>query len=271
MSEIFDNIKKNIIPLHNAFKNQANLFIDTFLDEDSENSYSDDFEKSDTETIYSENFESSDTIDNSDILPSQPIQQSFDDCDKKNKVYSPININNILSINLYNKNTQDKIENITENKLENITENKLENITENNIENNIENKLYDDELLIYNLTILTKIEKNQKLSVSFDSFTTNKINFKLNIDESYFPQFSRWYYSQNREHTMVCIEKIINYTIEQYTYYKNINNIDFLNKYKELLNKTKIGLTNLIYTYENDVKIINKINSILSLITQTIL
>ena len=91
----------------------------------------------------------------------------------------------------------------------------------------------------------------------------NKLNFEINIDESYFPQFSRWYYNQNRNCTIDTINSLIDFVLEQYNYYKLIGAEEYIQKYSELLNKTNDGLSNLKITYDNDSESIDKINKIM--------
>jgi hypothetical protein len=238
-----------------------------------------------------------------------PKQQSFNDKidNLKKTVYSPIECNdsivNIKSLfdvecgNNDNDNDNHTV-NITVNHVENtnntviddgntntnVNGNQVEipiikdsneqttNLCSDIINNNCptSNYIFSDELLINNLTVLTKIEKNQKLNIIYDNTINNKLNFQINIDESYFPQLSRWYYSQSRNCTIDSIDSLTNYTIEQYNYYKSINDEERAQKYIDLLDKTNNGLLNLKFTYETDDETTNKINKIKEKITKFI-
>ena len=287
MSDLFDNIKKNIItnmtPLQNAFKKQANLFIDTFLeDENTDNDeYSDNFEDASDKSDKSDNDDNSNTNIIKNQICSAPTQQTFKDNFKNLKinVYSPIVCEDQLIENVekHNSNTINNNEN-GENKNDygsvkkftfEDTKEKIDNLCNDIINSDCvtHNYIFNDKLLIYNLLTLTKIEKNQKLSISFDNTSDNKLNFQIDIDESYFPQLSRRYYNQNRHCTTNSIRCLIDYAVEQHDYYKSIENNEYIQKYTELLDKTKCGLLNLKFTYENDNEITDKINNIIDKIT----
>lgn len=109
--------------------------------------------------------------------------------------------------------------------------------------NILRSKIIDEKLLL-NLTVISNIEKNDKLYLNNDVLT---------IDTNYFQMLTRWYSSQNRETTVDYIKHII-------TLSKGYND----DKTKELLQKCKTtSLPNLNYTYSNDENIVNKINSII--------
>lgn len=291
MSDLFDNIKKNIItnmtPLQNAFKKQANLFIDTFLEDENtgDDEYSDNFEDTSDKSDNNDDNDNNTDNNNTNIIKNQicsaPTQQIFKDNFKNLKinVYSPIICEDQLIENVEEHN--DGIINNTE-ETKNIkidksvkkftfedTKEKIDNLCNDIINSDCvtHNYIYNDKLLIYNLLTLTKIEKNQKLSISFDNTSDNKLNFQIDIDESYFPQLSRRYYNQNRYCTTNSIRCLIDYAVEQHDYYKSIENNEYIQKYTELLDKTKCGLLNLKFTYENDNEITDKINNIIDKIT----
>ena len=305
MSDLFDNIKQNIItnmtPLQKALTTQAHFFIDTFLEE---NNFSDEFEDDiddnsddNISNNYVNNNQNYNNYNNNKNIYGVPKQQSFKDNfnNLKINVYSPIICDNQIfdkEINIENNSEKNLMENNSENNLmENNSENNLmENNSENNlmvdnlIINDIKNKnnlsdenaesnykttdyIFNDELLIKNLITLSNIEKNQKLNIVYDIASNNKLNFQINIDESFFPQFSRWYYNQNRICTISTIHTLIDYTLEQYTHYKSINDEEYVNKYTQLLNNTKCGLLNLKFTYEPDNESSEKINKIINKIT----
>ena len=318
MSDLFDNIKKNIItnmtPLQNALKTQANFLIDTFLEDNMiQDRYSDDFEDdsddntTDSENLYNntyddydnnpynkindysntnivnyknyknyKNYNTSEQLDAKNLkIRNIPKQQKFNDNSDKLKinVYSPIACSdnsidegNTLNVELVNNENIDVIDQKSiENTIIHCVDDVKNNVPENNIDNNCTVKyvLLNNELLIKNLTTLTKIEKNQKLNIVYDDTINNKLNFEINIDESYFPQFSRWYYNQNRNCTIDTINSLIDFVLEQYNYYKLIGAEEYIQKYSELLNKTNDGLSNLKITYDNDSESIDKINKIM--------
>jgi hypothetical protein len=234
MSDLFESFKKNMIPLQKVIKIQANLFIETFLDSDNYN-YDDDY--------YSEDFES-DTDTDTEKIQEIPKQQSFDEESIKNiRIYSPINCNNeIFSEDVKITNDDEKIET---------------QIIEPNLDINT---------LTNNLVVLTDLGLYQKLYINYIT-TNNKLNFEIIIDNSYLPQFSRWYYNQSRVNTINTIDNLIDMTIEQINFYKYSKNEELLNKFNNLLKKSVYGLTNLKITYDCDsehshkiAKIINKIS-----------
>lgn len=104
-----------------------------------------------------------------------------------------------------------------------------------------------DEKLLLNLTVISEIQKGEKLYLNNDV---------LSIDNNYFQILTRWYSEQNRNTTVDYIKHIIVLS-KEYTD----------NKTKTLLQKCKTdSLPNLQYTYSNDENITNKINSIIELI-----
>ena len=135
-----------------------------------------------------------------------------------------------------------------------------------NISTNIPVDIFNDHLLINNLSILSHIEKYQKLSVIYDN-TNNKLNFQIQIDDSYFPQLSRWYYNQNRTNTISIVDNLIDYSLQQYAYYTDTNNEKYIKKYNSLLNNAQKGLLNLKITYESDIENSFKIGKIIEKIT----
>jgi hypothetical protein len=77
------------------------------------------------------------------------------------------------------------------------------------------------------------------------------------------PKLTRWYYSQGRNETIYAINNLIDVSIEQFFLYKKLNNIVETNKYFNLLENCKIGLSNLKITYSTDSDIIQEIDKIL--------
>lgn len=272
MSDLLESLKKNIVPLQNAIRNKTNLFIDSMAEHDiyEYDNYEDD--------TYSEDFES----ETDDFTP--PKQYRFDSsidsyspiiCEENN--YKKEIITTIQSQNIFNQNIlNDDNKNMADNEI--VVKNKIvvnnENVADNEIQNNytVEDdkkeikKYVNNDLLIKNLVIIGNLEKNQKLYIN-NLDDLDELNFEIMIDNSYIPQFSRWYYSQNRVNTINMIEKLIDITLKEINYYKNSNTSELVNKLENLLRESTNGISNLIKTYENDnensqklIKIIKKIN-----------
>ena len=290
MSNLFKNLKKNIIKNITPFELllKINAFIETFLNNniDFESEFESEFKSepdcsSDLNADNNE-YESNINMNNSKLL-TMPIQQTFDEklSNLGTFIYSPIgksnsNLNNDLinDINSNNSNNSNNSinsinNNNSNNSINDVNSNDIENInstTSTIINSNLDNKIFNDDLLINNLIILSHIEKYQKLSINYNN-TTSKLNFQIQIDDSYFPQLSRWYYNQNRTNTISTIDNLIDYTLQQYMYYNSTNNDFYIKKYNFLLNATKKGLLNLKITYELDIENSLKITKIIEKIT----
>jgi hypothetical protein len=274
MSNLFTKLKKNIIknisPFELALRTHANTFIETFLNPDAE--YSNDSSSEESNCNSDESEESRNTFSshsgsdaddenevNIDINANQnlnvlvPIQQTFDEplSNIETRIYSPVSSSNDNNI--------EQISPITSTN-NNCDLNNLATETENNT------NIFNDYLLINNLSILSHIEKYQKLSVVYDN-TNNKLNFQIQIDDSYFPQLSRWYYNQNRTNTILTIDNLIDYGLQQYAYYNSTNNEKYIKKYNTLLNNAQKGLLNLKITYESDIENSLKISKIIEKIS----
>ena len=105
MSNLFNNIRKNIItnmtPLQNALKTQANFFIDTLLEDDiNEEKFSDDLEDGNTNSINSDDNINSEINEDNDTDENENIDtEIYDDYNifiqqnniKKNKLYDAPN------------------------------------------------------------------------------------------------------------------------------------------------------------------------------------
>lgn len=237
MSDLFKSIKKNIVPLQNIIREKTNMFIETF---------NDNFSDSEQDESYSDDF---DTESDGEI--SMPPKQQIFYVDIINNTYSPINVENIQSLE---KEKKEEKEEMTCDEISNSSN------------ETVKYELIDDDKLCKNLLVLTKINVNQKLYINYLDDNT-RLNFEILLDESYFPQFSRWYYNQNRINSIDSIEKIIDLTLEQFNFYKEKSVIEQTEKYKNLLIHVILGLNNLKITYDTDkesvfnlTKIINKIN-----------
>ena len=122
----------------------------------------------------------------------------------------------------------------------------------------------DDFLILSNLTLLSKIQKYEKLIIlKSEENNTSKIDFEIKIDNSYVPSVSRWVYGHSRSSTIEFINKLIDITIQQYLEEKKKNNKINMNKYVSLLESSKLGLSNLKFTYCDDQTITSNIDIII--------
>lgn len=268
MSELFQSIKKNIAPFQNIIKEKTNMFIDTFTDT---------FSDSELDNAYSDDFDSE--SDGEISIP--PKQQLFNEniVNLRKNAFSPINIDysNKKESEIKNKgDLETEVEIKIESKLENNTDfeeenTKIEDINASNNKNSdiLPIELLDDYLLCKNLQILNNLDVNQKLYVNYLTNNT-KLNFEIFPDESYFPQLSRWYYSQSRINTINTIEKLINLAIQQLNFYKEKSNEEQIEKYKNLFSNSINGLSNLKITYETDADFVLNLNKIINLISENI-
>ena len=123
-----------------------------------------------------------------------------------------------------------------------------------------------EEIVNNNLKIISELSSNKKLNLIKNSSELNKnklFNYYLEIDNSIFPQLSRWYYNNSRDKIIEYIEIIINEGLNFYTYYKkNFNYFKTIEIYNNLKNSLN-GLDNLIITYKNDKKITDNINNLI--------
>lgn len=116
-------------------------------------------------------------------------------------------------------------------------------------------------LILSNLTVLSKIQKYDKLVIIVDKNKENeKIDFEIKIDNTYIKSFSRWYYGQTRNLTIDYINKLVDIAILSHN---ECNNNITMNKYITLLESAKIGLANLKFTYYYDQTIISNLDIII--------
>jgi hypothetical protein len=129
-------------------------------------------------------------------------------------------------------------------------------------ENNV--SLYNnsnDFLILSNLTVLSKIQKYDKLLVIIHKDKENKeIDFEIKIDNAYIKSISRWYYGQTRNLTIDYINKLVDIAILSHN---QCNNNMTMTKYITLLESAKIGLANLKFTYYYDQTIISNLDIII--------
>jgi hypothetical protein len=150
----------------------------------------------------------------------------------------------------------------------------------NNIEENIDNFI-----LLSNLTLLSKVQKYEKLIIKKRQ-NNSDLNFEIQIDNSYLPSIKRFFYGNDRDKTIEYLNKLINYGIEKYNEEKkneekkneekkNDNKIAMnkiamnkiaMNKIASLLESSKLGLSNLKITYNTDQSITSKIDIIIDTI-----
>jgi hypothetical protein len=130
------------------------------------------------------------------------------------------------------------------------------------------NSLYnndDDFLILSNLTLLSKVQKYDKLIIikNENEAIKSKIDFEIKIDNSYVRCVSRYIYGYGRAITIDFINKIIDIAIQQYIEEKHKLNKINMNKYVSLLESCKFGLSNLKFTYNDDITITSNIDIII--------
>ena len=130
----------------------------------------------------------------------------------------------------------------------------------NNIADNINNFI-----ILSNLTLLSKVQKYDKLIIKKKT-EKNDINFEIQIDTSYLPSIKRFFYGNDRDKTIEYLNKLINYGIEKYNEEKKKDNKIAMNKIASLLESSKLGLSNLKITYNNDQSITSKLDIIIDTI-----
>jgi hypothetical protein len=127
---------------------------------------------------------------------------------------------------------------------------------------NLLNESLDNFLILSNLTLLTKIQKYEKLII-IKNKNKNKLNFEIKIDNSYLQSIKRWIYSYDRNLTIEYLSKLINLGIEQYHEERKNNNKINMNRFASLLESCKLGLSNLKFTYNEDQTITSKLDVIM--------
>ena len=127
---------------------------------------------------------------------------------------------------------------------------------------NLLNESLDNFLILSNLTLLTKIQKYEKLII-IKNKNKNKLNFEIKIDNSYLPSIKRWIYNYDRNLTIEYLSKLINLGIEQYHEEKKNNNKINMNRFASLLESCKLGLSNLKFTYNEDQTITSNLDVIM--------
>lgn len=141
--------------------------------------------------------------------------------------------------------------------------NKAENEKDLYYKNNIDENI-DNFIILSNLTLLSKVQKNDKLIIK--KLNKNNINFEIQIDNSYIPSIKRFFYGYDRDKTIEYLNKLINYGIEKYNEEKKQDNKISMNKIASLLESSKLGLSNLKITYNTDQSITSKIDIIIDTI-----
>lgn len=116
-------------------------------------------------------------------------------------------------------------------------------------------------LILSNLTVLSKIQKYDKLVIiKHENKENEKIDFEIKIDNAYIKSISRWYYGHTRQLTIDYINKLVDIAILSHN---QCNNNITMNKYITLLESAKIGLSNLKFTYYYDQTIISNLDIII--------
>jgi hypothetical protein len=130
---------------------------------------------------------------------------------------------------------------------------------------NIVEENIDSFIILSNLTLLSKVQKYEKLIIKKRQ-NKNDINFEIQIDNSYLPSIKRFLYGNDRDKTIEYLNKLINYGIEKYNEEKKKDNKIGMNKIASLLESSKLGLSNLKITYNTDQSITSKIDIIIDTI-----
>lgn len=134
--------------------------------------------------------------------------------------------------------------------------------TQHDKKENLLNESLDNFLILSNLTLLTKIQKYEKLII-IKNKNKNKLNFEIKIDNSYLPSIKRWIYNYDRNLTIEYLSKLINLGIEQYHEEKKNNNKINMNRFASLIESCKLGLSNLKFTYNDDQTITSNLDVIM--------
>ena len=124
------------------------------------------------------------------------------------------------------------------------------------------NENLDNFLILSNLTLLSKIQKYDKLMI-LKKKNNDKLNFEIKIDNTYLSSIKRWIYGYDRNLTIEYLSKLIILGIEQYHEEKKNNNKISMNRYATLLESCKLGLSNLKFTYHEDQTITSKLDVIM--------
>ncbi len=147
-----------------------------------------------------------------------------------------------------------------ENHLHEILNKTIGNIQNDNLQQ--ENDNLDIFYLLSNLTLLSKIQKYEKLMI-IKKKNNYKLNFEIKIDKTYLSSIRRWINGYDRNSTIEYLSKLINIGIEQYQEEKKNNNKISMNRIASLLESCKLGLSNLKFTYHEDQTITSKLDVIM--------
>jgi hypothetical protein len=147
-----------------------------------------------------------------------------------------------------------------ENHLNEILNKTIGNIQNDNLQE--ENNNLDIFYLLSNLTLLSKIQKYEKLMI-IKKKNNYKLNFEIKIDKTYLSSIRRWINGYDRNSTIEYLSKLINIGIEQYQEEKKNNNKISMNRIASLLESCKLGLSNLKFTYHEDQTITSKLDVIM--------
>lgn len=132
-----------------------------------------------------------------------------------------------------------------------ISSDQIDNSKDNS--NDVKLELTLDDIFI-NLTLISKIEVGNKL-FHYDKY--------INIDNSYFPSITRWFYGNNRKASINFISQILSKSFEYFFELIIVNNTESSQKSLRLNNDLKNsinGLTNLKLTYNYDKLIQSEID-----------
>lgn len=225
---------------------------------------------------FSDNSPNCDTTNNCENIKSMSSIQSTNSFESTSTDISDNNspINNTVN-NIIKKNNSDDNDSETITDTSFILKINSEKIVKKNIDEtpilkslsakNIYDINSDDFLIISNLILLSKLEPNQKLFINYRETKNkcSKISFELKIDDSYIQKFTRWYYSQSRNETILALQKLFDVSIQQFYFHKDIKNNVEIKKYFDLFKNCLLGLNNLKITYSNDEDILKEIDIII--------
>ena len=108
---------------------------------------------------------------------------------------------------------------------------------------------------IINLKTLSILEKNEKITIKNDIINIDSYNI--------FQSLKRWWFDSNRDTGLIFIENMINNI--NINIIKNLKNLEnsIINDIRTNLFNSKDGLNKLKITYNNDININKKIDSIM--------
>jgi hypothetical protein len=201
-------------------------------------------------------------------INNQSIQYTMDNSIKENNPQSQTQLHNTVKFNESNESNESIITNDSKSSNgSNILyeSDDADKFIDGDINLHLEFNI-DDIVIISNLALISKLKEGEKIFINMLEKTkikSEKINFEINIDNSYIPMLSRRYYNQGKKKSIESINKLIKCSIDQCEYYKSIKSYPNINKYYKILDECKIGLNNLINTYKTNEETVRSIENII--------